>query len=233
MSKFVISDIHGCLKTFEAMLDKIAFSKKDTLFLLGDYIDRGPDSKGVLDLIFKLQDEGYDLRCLLGNHEEKLIQTLTEEETYRNWLYYGGEQALESFGVAHPSEIPEKYFDFIKKLPRFFEVENYILCHAGMNFKIENPFEDTNALIWIRHWYEQINYEWLGNRIIVHGHQPTVDSDMKTMLKNLHENQYLDIDCGCFKPESCTGNGILACFELEKQELYFQKCIDRVTYVWV
>ena len=70
MRRFAISDIHGCARTFEALLDRIAFTSQDELYLLGDYIDRGGDSKGVLDLIFRFQKEGYAVQCLLGNHEQ-------------------------------------------------------------------------------------------------------------------------------------------------------------------
>ncbi|MEO0876095.1 MAG: metallophosphoesterase, partial [Bacteroidota bacterium] len=66
MRKFAISDIHGCLKTFEALLDQIQFTTQDELYLLGDYIDRGPDSKGVIDLIWKMQADGYQVKCLRG-----------------------------------------------------------------------------------------------------------------------------------------------------------------------
>ena len=66
MRKFAISDIHGCLKSFEALLDKIQLSTSDELYILGDYIDRGPDSKGVIDYIWKLEQEGYAVKCLRG-----------------------------------------------------------------------------------------------------------------------------------------------------------------------
>ena len=62
MSRFAISDIHGCYKTLLALLDKIAFSKADELYILGDYVDRGPDSKGVIDHIFYLREQGYTVQ---------------------------------------------------------------------------------------------------------------------------------------------------------------------------
>ncbi|MCC6412552.1 MAG: metallophosphoesterase, partial [Saprospiraceae bacterium] len=64
MKKYAISDIHGCNKTFLALLENLDFSKADELYLLGDYVDRGPDSKGVFDTIFRLQSEGYKVQCL-------------------------------------------------------------------------------------------------------------------------------------------------------------------------
>ncbi|MEM9260991.1 MAG: metallophosphoesterase, partial [Bacteroidota bacterium] len=73
MPRYAISDIHGCAATFRTALKTIAFSQKDELFLLGDYIDRGPDSMGVLEHIWTLQATGYEVTCLRGNHEQMLI----------------------------------------------------------------------------------------------------------------------------------------------------------------
>jgi serine/threonine protein phosphatase 1 len=73
MGIWAISDIHGCYRTFEALIEKIGLCKEDELHLLGDYIDREPGSKEVLDLILKLKSENYHVHCLLGNHEIMLF----------------------------------------------------------------------------------------------------------------------------------------------------------------
>jgi len=76
MKKYVISDIHGCAKTFKALVDRISFSREDELYLLGDYIDRGPDSKGVIDHIWDLLETGYTVHCLTGNHEQMFLHAI-------------------------------------------------------------------------------------------------------------------------------------------------------------
>jgi serine/threonine protein phosphatase 1 len=230
MPKYALTDIHGCLKTFEAMLNKIGFSKGDELFLLGDYVDRGPDSKGVLDLVMKLHTEGYAIHALQGNHEQEMLNSVYSEESRRHWFQWGGIETLESFKVKHPKEIPQEYLYFIKKLPRYCVHEDYIFCHAGLNFDMPNPLEAEDSLIWIRNWYKNINYTWLGDRKIVHGHTPTDKKEIENMLQNLDKNQYLDIDCGCFQADTRPERGYLCCFNLDKKELHFQKCIDKVTY---
>jgi serine/threonine protein phosphatase 1 len=230
MSKYAISDIHGCLKTFEAMLDKIAFTKSDELFLLGDYVDRGPDSKGVLDSILRMYEQGYKINCLLGNHEQEMINSRTDNEAKRHWFKWGGIQTLDSFNLTEPRDIPTKYVDFLLGLPRYIERDGYIFCHAGLNFDMPNPLEAEESLIWIRNWYQDINYKWLGNRIIVHGHTPTDKYDIETMLKLIDKEQYIDIDCGCFRSQKSTQQGYLCCFDLEKRALHFQKCLDKVTF---
>jgi serine/threonine protein phosphatase 1 len=230
MSKYAISDIHGCLKTFEAMLDKIALSQSDTLMLLGDYVDRGPDSKGVLDLIMKLENQGYQINCLFGNHEQEMINARTNYESKHHWKKWGGVQTMESFNVTEPIDIPTKYVDFLQCLPRYIEFDGFIFCHAGLNFDMPNPLEAEESLLWIRNWYQDINYKWLGNRIVVHGHTPTDKYDIETMLQLLDKEQYIDIDCGCFRSNKSTHQGYLCCFDFENRALHFQKCLDKVTF---
>ena len=140
MRKFAISDIHGCLQTFEALLQQIQFSTKDELYLLGDYIDRGPDSKGVIDLIWKMQEDGYQIQCLRGNHEQMLLNIIN---TPYHPLDRGDEQLLASFGVHHAQNIPKPYLDWCAQLPYHFEVDNYILVHAGLNFGSTDPKSTT------------------------------------------------------------------------------------------
>jgi serine/threonine protein phosphatase 1 len=169
--QFAISDIHGCLRTFEALLDQIAFSKADELYLLGDYVDRGPDSKGVIDKIWHLQSEGYVVKCLAGNHERVILDS-ERIERINGWQGLGHDTFLESFGVKKLYEVPQKYFDWMANLPYHFEIPGFILVHAGIDSRSENPLENPNVLLWIRNWYDQINYEWLEDRTIIHGHTP-------------------------------------------------------------
>ena len=79
MNRYAIGDIHGGSQTLIALIRKIAPRRDDRVYLLGDYIDRGPDSKGVIDTIIRLQEAGCDIRPLRGNHEDMLIRNITEE----------------------------------------------------------------------------------------------------------------------------------------------------------
>lgn len=223
MRKFTISDIHGCKKTFEALLDKIAFSKNDELYLLGDYIDRGPDSKGVLDKIMQLQQDDYKVKCLRGNHEQMLLDELIAPAT-KGWIRHGGLQTLNSFGAIDFDDIPQKYFDFMKNLSYYFEVDDYILVHAGVNFKINDPLQDETSMLWLRHWIKDIDYQWLGNRKIIHGHTPNTSNNIKLHVDNLDKLQALDIDNGCCF--SKTGLNKLCAFEMTNRELFFVSNIE-------
>ena len=117
MRKIAVSDIHGCLKTFKALIEhQVEFTKKDELYLLGDYIDRGPDSKGVLDYVMNLQEAGYKVFCVKGNHEEMMVNAVQNNEDVAMWLYNGGQESLASFGTEDPGEIPPKYLNFIHNI---------------------------------------------------------------------------------------------------------------------
>ena len=229
MRKFVVSDIHGCVKTFRALLEKIHFSKSDELYLLGDYIDRGPDSKGVIDTILQLKAQQYTLHCLKGNHEDGLLSGLKDREVFYDWLMWGGIQTLRSFKAHDPAEIPQKYLDFFQSLKLHLEVDEYILVHAGLNFYTDDPLSDQHSLIWIRNWYADIDYQWLGKRIIVHGHTPISREHIKNLQADLEKARVINIDNGCFaaiKPHL----GFLCAFELEGKELVFQENIDEITW---
>ncbi len=195
--KFAISDIHGCIASFRALLQQLDMKQGDELYLLGDYIDRGPDSKGVLDSIWMMQQKGYTVNCLRGNHEQMMLDGRANLKKRELWAYNGGHTTMASFGTVHLSQIPKPYFDFMESLPYYLEVDNYLLVHAGLNFNTD-PLEDKDAMIWIRRWYADLDKEWLGDRIIVHGHTPIATSIIQQQHNELEQLPVLNIDNGCF-----------------------------------
>lgn len=219
-----ISDIHGCPQSFKALLEKIELSRIDRLYLLGDYIDRGVDSKGVIDHIFWLKAQGYKVSCLKGNHEVMLLNSLESKASCKNWLQHGGQETLQSFGVSDPIAIPAQYLQFFEQLPCFFEYDRYIMAHAGLNFKAANPLRDEYSLIWIRHWYGDIDKDWLKGRIVIHGHTPTAGNIIQQQLNQLEEVPVVNIDGGCVYNRA--GMGRLWAFDMSNQRLYAQDRIE-------
>ncbi len=226
MRKIAISDIHGCLETFKALLNKIGLSKSDELYLLGDFIDRGPDSKGVIDHIWQLQYEGYFVCCLRGNHEQMLLDSFNDPFDLQLWQNHGGIDAMKSFKVKSIDEIPEDYLRWFDALPYYMEVDDYILVHAGLNFNLPNPFDGAQSMIWIRNWYDQIKKDWLGHRIIVHGHVPTKASSIRDNLSKIKEKSTMIIDGGCVY--NVKELGYLFALDLDKKQLYEQKNIEKI-----
>lgn len=227
--QFAISDIHGCAKTFRKLvLEVINLSKDDTLYLLGDYFNKGPDSKGVIDFIFELQHSGYQVKCLRGNHEQYLIDGLKYSWEEIAFMSRGGRETLQSFGVDKVHQVPSLYLNFIQALPFYFETEKYILIHAGLNFDLEDPYKDDFAMLNIRDM--EVDLKKTGNKKIIHGHVPISYLEIESPLTfpaslaggNDH---HISIDGGCVYSHIPALNHLVA-LEIESGVLYLQKNID-------
>lgn len=222
---YAISDIHGCNKTFHTLLDKIGFTKTDNLFLLGDYIDRGPDSKGVIDSILTLKEEGYQVNPLKGNHEQMMYNayySLLWDEV-NMWKGNGGAATLKSFGVSQVQDIPLKYIDFIQNLALYIELPSYYLVHAGFDFRGNSILNNKDAMLWERRWYENIIPAMLHGKKVVHGHTPMQLRLIQQMMAK-QEYPVIDIDGGCFVQRE--GYGYLCALNLTTETLIWQARTD-------
>jgi len=220
---YAIGDIHGCINTLKKMLhDTLQISKSDEVFLLGDFIDRGPDSKAVIDYIMQMQEMGYSLHCLMGNHEKLLLDSLESPFNENIWAYNGSYQTLKSFGIASADELKPKYINFFMTLHYYFELEEFVLVHAGLNFDIQNPLNDTNAMLWIRN--ENIDISKINNKRIVCGHTPTTLYQIQESLKS----DKIMLDGGCVYLYKHNGLGKLVALELNSMQLKAIECIDDV-----
>lgn len=220
--QYVITDIHGCARSFKNLVQyMIQLTPDDNLYLLGDYIDRGPDSKGVLDYIMELMNSGYNVFPLRGNHEQFMLNAFESPQRHQFWFENGGGQTLKSFNAETIFDVPAEYIDFLNNLPYYFTLDKFYLVHAGFNFKDPNPFQDTDAMMSIRNFY--IDKEKLGNKKIIHGHTPL---PLEEILVEFNEDlPAYNIDGGCvFKtiPEL----QYLLALELNNWELIIQPNID-------
>lgn len=217
---FVIPDIHGCARTFAALLfDALRIDASDTIYLLGDFTDRGPRSREVIDLIWELRDRGIEIYPIRGNHDEMLLQACGSLDHLRLWLLNGGRATLKSFGVEDPCDIPGAYRKFLSSLPYYLELGDVILVHAGLNFQVADPFSDREAMLWTRS-LETVP-ERIGYRKVVTGHTPVTRAAIK---RSLSTGRIL-LDNGCVystTPEL----GTLSALELTTLSLYFQANID-------
>ena len=223
---FAISDVHGCGISFDHLISKeIKLKKSDELFLLGDYIDRGKNSKQVIDIILDLISKGYKVNCLRGNHEQMFMDTKNDEMRYMQWkAIFGGNATLSSFNVDHYDELEERYKLFFEGLSYYFESNKNIFVHAGLNFSNENIFDDLHYMLWSRDM--KINAALLDNRKVIHGHTPRRLDDLQNQISDKENNYSFNIDTGCaYKKEMGYGN--LTAIELTKMVLFFTKNLDR------
>ncbi|HEX4614218.1 MAG TPA: metallophosphoesterase [Urbifossiella sp.] len=149
-----IGDVHGCPDALAALLDAIAPGRDDTVVSLGDYIDRGPGSRAVLDLLLPLAD-----RCrlipLLGNHEEALLDALRDTGQLRRWLTLGGADTLRSYGWAPGGPrraladwIPTRHREFLAGCRPYHETPTHLFVHAGYVPELSLAEQPGLALRW-------------------------------------------------------------------------------------
>lgn len=202
MRAFAISDIHGHLSTLRALLeDQLLLNREDRLFLLGDYVHRGPDGKGVLQYLAQLVTKGYQVQGLFGNHELIWLRELAERRR----------------------AVPTQVLPFWNTLQYYIEYDQYLMVHAGFNFQSQQMLTDTNAMLWLRHWYDSIDRQWLAGRIILHGHTPVSETEIRQRIKA--GKPAIGIDNGCFMRYEA-GKGQLCALELGTHDLFFQENID-------
>jgi serine/threonine protein phosphatase 1 len=229
MTRYAIGDIHGCLETFNRLLDIIGPTQADHLYLLGDYIHRGPDSVGVILRILELRKAGYQVHCLLGNHEDMILEDLNTAKEYADPYRLTLDPFVRSILVRF-GKIDQNIYDFLTTLPTVFFLEDYILVHAGFDFKSPDPFTKSRAHCWIRDWHKDIDHGLMGNRIVLHGHTPIIKGRMDMQFSEMNQKRYLDLDGGCVFgiPELFVseGYGYLCALDMDNQLLIRQGCCE-------
>jgi serine/threonine protein phosphatase 1 len=214
--RYAIADIHGCCKTFKALIKKLDIKESDHLYLLGDYIDRGPDSKGVLDTIKELSCK-CKVIALMGNHEDMWlsasIKTGYPTKCDAMWIENGGQATLKSFSGIDPTP----YLSDIEKLPKFLELDDFYIVHAEFDFSLPDPFGKAGeySMLWGR------GKPYLGRKPVICGHTPLPIEQIKKGLKT----NKINIDNGCCYL-NCIGQGHLLAYGLDDGQLYRKQNID-------
>lgn len=131
MRTLAIGDIHGCLTALETLLVAVDLCEDDLLITLGDYTDRGPDSRGVLDLLISLWWQ-EKLVAVRGNHDLMMCDARDKHSSFHVWLALGGEATLLSYGGAMEG-VPDNHWDFLENgLVNYYETKTHIFVHAGL-----------------------------------------------------------------------------------------------------
>jgi len=234
---YAIGDVHGRLDLLEDLLvrirddaDRHPADAARTLVFLGDYVDRGPESRGVVEAVMADPLPGFATVRLLGNHEEAMLSFLDGESDGLDWLSFGGLETLLSYGVplrSLPSTVaavqslqqalleavPESHVSFFRNCPLHHAVGDYVFVHAGVRPGIAFERQSRTDLRWIRDDFLRVRIP-LPGRVVVHGHT----------ICDLPQNRdhRINIDTGAFV------SGRLTCLVLRGSERRFLSTGDEV-----
>lgn len=209
---FAIGDIHGRLDLLEALFDKIdayqeaaRVTAAPLIVCLGDYVDRGPDSRGVIDFLLERQAGGAEMVFLKGNHEVMFEETLLHGVNTQRWIMNGGGAALESYGFGAlawrdggslPGDtretilngMPPEHLEFLRTARLSYELGDYFFAHAGVRPGVPLEEQTEDDLLWIRG--EFLEHTGGFSKVVVHGHTPARTPDART--------NRIGIDTGAF-----------------------------------
>lgn len=218
----VVGDVHGCFYTLKKLLfEVVKISSDDFVYFLGDLIDRGPRVKETLDFVIDLWEKDRAL-SVRGNHEDMLINSLSDPIALVNWEYNGCRTTLDSFKVNHPNDIPQYYLFFFESMPFYIELEKYVLVHGDLDFEAEDPFKNVQYLVWGRS--RKAIPQKIGMRKVVVGHTPTPLDDIKNSL--VQWKIFLDGGCVYAKSIYKQNLGYLCALDLDTNELFYTYCVD-------
>lgn len=191
---YAIGDIHGCLVELRGLEQRIvedaaSIEGEKWLVCLGDLVDRGPESMGVLDHLMAPPPAGLRRICLAGNHETMMLDFIDNPASQPDWLQFGGQQTLASYGIdasgfmaAPPrqrralleSYIPEDHLGFLAGLPLTLSVPGVVFVHAGLRPGVPLDRQEEHDLLWIRE--EFFSAPPQPGRLVVHGHTPASEA---------------------------------------------------------
>jgi serine/threonine protein phosphatase 1 len=191
---YAVGDIHGRLDLLRSLLQRIeddagahADAQQRALVFVGDYIDRGPDSRGVVADLTEGKRQGFDTHFLKGNHEAILLDFLQHPEHLEHWLVNGGQATMESYGVdtqalarrrarpeawrqAFAEALPPSHLRFFRTLKLCVAFGDYLFVHAGVRPGVPLGEQSEMDLIWIRGPF--LDHAGSFGKIVVHGHTP-------------------------------------------------------------
>ncbi len=222
---YAIGDIHGRLDLLRILIAAIdeeqqrARPARPTLVFLGDYVDRGEESRGVIDWLIERPLPAFERVHLLGNHEDSFLRFLTDIGVGPSWLYYGGAETLASYGLqAAPGEsdpirltalqaalkdaLPNPHRVFMRALDPYRAIGGYLFVHAGVRPGVPLAAQSIEDLLWIRDSFLTSTDDH--GHVVVHGHTISNDAEIR--------DNRIGIDTGAF------ATNVLTCLVLEADQ---------------
>lgn len=220
---YAIGDVHGCFDELRILqgrivADAMIFPGRKLLVFLGDYVDRGPQSAAVIDLLTAGAPADFDRICLCGNHEAMMLnylQTLKDD----SWLKFGGVDTLSSYGINARSfldsparqqgqvidaHMPREHIDWLESLPILLTVPGYVFVHAGVRPDVALADQKDRDLLWIRDEFLDSDYVQPDRAVIVHGHTPAAAPVI--------DARHIDVDTSAYS------SGVLTAVRLRPNE---------------
>ena len=208
MRVYAIGDVHGCLAQLNRLLalireDLAGSTLEAQLIFLGDLIDRGPDSAGVIDRLIAGGLPTLTFDCIMGNHEEVMLDCLAgRADVFDAWLRYGGVQTLESYGLsaeeifsptfdlplAIQRAVPPEHVQFLKSMKEHVRIGDYLFVHAGIRPNVSLDCQSSRDLRWIRHGFLDDTTDH--KMMVVHGHTIVENVDFRP--------NRIAVDTGCY-----------------------------------
>lgn len=222
---YAIGDVHGRLDLLQKLwaeieTDAANIELRKVFVFMGDYVDRGRDSKGVIDFLLELK-QNDDVVCLRGNHDQAVLDFIADANFYRTWKPFGAPETLLSYGVMPPrfdneaefekarnefvSNCPQAHVQFLESLPYCYELGGYFFVHAGARPGIPLNEQDPQDMLWIRDdfLFSRGDFE----KTVVYGHTPVEKAGLR--------GSRLAIDTGAY------ATGRLSAAVLEGQDCRF------------
>ncbi len=234
---FAVGDVHGradLLGDLLALLEDRASAEhreggEPIAIVLGDYVDRGPDSPAVIDMLLLGRPYGYRRHCLRGNHEQSMLMFMNEPLEHREWIIQGGAETLVAYGVRPPSpvgtpdeawieaaealkaRVPQAHVDFLNELERYVVYGDYAFVHAGVDAARSLEEQTDDDLYWSRERFIASKRRF--SHRVVHGHTP--------VERPYADQRRIAVDTGAY------ASGTLTAARLEGEEVSFLSVSDR------
>lgn len=222
MATIAIGDIHGCKKTLVRLLEKLELTPEDHVVFVGDYVDRGPDSFGVIEVLLEMEKEakegsGPSCTFLRGNHDQMMLDAIENQddpEAQELWRINGGTQTLMSYQQEETVQIPESHVEFLRRTDYLFETDEFVFVHAGLkpDLTIEQNIAqfDPMVALWTRAHMRGPNTMW--EKTVVCGHTPKSEP--------MNQERLINIDTGAVY-YYIPGMGRLTAVHLPEREFTF------------
>jgi len=210
----------GCNRTFGKLLKKIDLSTSDELYILGDMINRGNNSSGVLKRIIRLQKKGFKIYPIKGNHENMLLTVIKKEPEK---LHYFLKCHRSADLLSNKGKIKKKYVKLLESLPYYYELDKCILVHASLDMTRDDIFQNKSFMLSSR--YHRGDIAKLNGKVLIHGHT-VIDIDIiKDSVKN--KSNIINIDNGCINGKNRRGYGRLVCLNIDSMEIISKKNCEK------